>query len=83
MQKQIFISSKLASIGELAAGIAHEINNPLAIINGYREMISSSCEKLNTNDQGLGEAIKEQGLAVNRIKNIVDGLRLFAMNRYN
>ena len=36
LEDQVTRSTKLASIGELAAGIAHEINNPLGIILGFR-----------------------------------------------
>jgi len=41
-QAQLLISEKLASVGKLASGIAHEIGNPLSIISGYLEMISRS-----------------------------------------
>ncbi len=83
MQKQLLISSKLASIGTLAAGIAHEINNPLAIINGYSEILSSSLKKLGIDDQSSFDAIKKQKDGVTRIKNIVNGLRVYArMDEY-
>ena len=39
---QLIISEKLASVGKLAAGVAHEIGNPLSIVNGYLEMVSRS-----------------------------------------
>jgi two-component system, NtrC family, sensor kinase len=39
---QLIISEKLASVGKLAAGVAHEIGNPLSIINGYLEMVAKS-----------------------------------------
>ena len=45
MDKQIVETGKLASVGKLAAGIAHEINNPLAIINeaaGWLKLIIAS-----------------------------------------
>jgi two-component system NtrC family sensor kinase len=39
-QEQLVRTGKLASVGELAAGIAHEIGNPIAVIQGYLEMLS-------------------------------------------
>ena len=38
MEKQLAQADKLASIGELSAGVAHEINNPLGIILGYTQL---------------------------------------------
>ena len=42
MEQQILQADKLASIGQLAAGIAHEINNPLGIILGYTQLLIRS-----------------------------------------
>ncbi|WP_457571798.1 ATP-binding protein [Desulfovulcanus sp.] len=39
MEQQLLQADKLASIGKLAAGIAHEINNPLNIILGYTQLL--------------------------------------------
>ncbi len=39
MEKQLAQADKLASIGQLSAGIAHEINNPLGIILGYTQFL--------------------------------------------
>lgn len=39
MEKQISQADKLASIGQLSSGIAHEINNPLGIILGYTQLL--------------------------------------------
>ena len=44
LRKQVILSEKLASVGLLAAGVAHEINNPLEIIYNYLKYIKVSFE---------------------------------------
>ncbi len=78
IQRQMLQSSKLASIGELAAGVAHEINNPLAIINGNVDLISKILSKEKIENARLNKILVIQNDSVTRIKNIVDGLRSYA-----
>jgi PAS domain S-box-containing protein len=42
MEEQLRLAGRLAAVGELAAGVAHELNNPLAAIQGYSQFLSSS-----------------------------------------
>jgi len=76
-QAQLFHSEKLASIGTLAAGVGHEINNPLTIIRGLVEVLKSRLEGKGTSDE-IGKLLNKQELAVERIARIVSGLRTFA-----
>jgi PAS domain S-box-containing protein len=69
--------SRLAAIGELASGVGHEINNPLAIITGQISLLRSQLEK-NLMGPEPGELINRLGKmekAAGRIKAIVQGLR--------
>ena len=75
LQQQMLHSAKLASIGELAAGIGHEINNPLMIIAGGIEWVAKSFENL---DETTLKIISNQREAVKRIVNIVKGLRTYS-----
>lgn len=74
-QAQLVQSAKLASLGEMAAGVAHEINNPLGIINMAVDMSLIHLKKgaYDLIEQNLG-AIKEQ---IQRTSVIVCHLREF------
>ncbi|MBU4389141.1 MAG: PAS domain S-box protein [Proteobacteria bacterium] len=45
LENQLVNTEKLASMGTLAAGVAHEINNPLGIILGFTDLLLEKCEK--------------------------------------
>lgn len=70
--------SKLASIGELAAGVGHEINNPLSIIMGYVNSAKRNLESDNFNKEKVISYLDKSKIAGDRIGKIVQGLRTFS-----
>jgi two-component system, NtrC family, sensor kinase len=77
MENQLYHTEKLASLGELAAGVAHEINNPLAIILGYSDMLLENLEE-NSKEYKIIKTIERQGF---NCKKIVENLMTFARAR--
>ena len=74
LQAQMVQSEKLASLGQLAAGAAHEINNPLTAILGYSELLADD-EILPDRARATAGKIREQA---RRTKNLVQNLLSFA-----
>jgi two-component system, NtrC family, sensor kinase len=74
MEEQLYHTEKLASLGQLAAGVAHEINNPLAIILGFSDMLLERLDK-NSKEYEMIQTIERQG---NNCKKIVENLMTFA-----
>jgi two-component system NtrC family sensor kinase len=73
-QNEIIRSEKLASVGRLAAGIAHEIGNPLGIILGYLELI----RKEDVNDEEKGDFLNRVESEITRINVIIRQLLDFS-----
>ena len=67
--RRVAQSEKLASLGQLAGGVAHELNNPLTVVMGYAELIEEA---------GSDESIRRSASVIRsesqRMKQIIDGL---------
>jgi PAS domain S-box-containing protein len=75
MQRQLYQSSKMASIGELSAGVAHEINNPLNGIINFAQLLKDEEQPRSEFEQQMIDGIIDEG---QRIAHIVRGLLTFA-----
>lgn len=73
LQAQILQSEKLASIGQLVGGAAHELNNPITAMLGYSDMLLST--RLTAEQQPIAAKI---GQYVRRTKSLVASLISFA-----
>jgi signal transduction histidine kinase len=73
LQAQLVQSEKLASLGQLVGGAAHELNNPLTAILGYSELLTET--PLSIEQQALAQKIAHQ---VRRTKTLVSSLLSFA-----
>ncbi|MFN7494112.1 MAG: ATP-binding protein [Cyclobacteriaceae bacterium] len=87
-QRQLVESEKMASLGQLTAGIAHEINNPINFISGgvqainavTQELMESNArtpEKLESTIRDIQDLMASINNGVNRTTNIISSLKTF------
>ncbi|MCU0596917.1 MAG: ATP-binding protein [Desulfobacterota bacterium] len=85
LDEKLIQSQKLASIGELSAGIGHEINNPLAIISQETEWMQHLAKRIGEGDsKGVAElqdSLKEVLHQVDRCREITQNLLDFARRK--
>jgi PAS domain S-box-containing protein len=92
LQAQLLVTERLISVGTLAAGVAHEINNPLAAVLGNLDWVATRLSRLSdppsgsavaraglvTDVQRLEEAIGQAREAAGRVREIVRDLKMFS-----
>lgn len=77
-------SARFMLIGQMAAGISHEVNNPLAIISGYLSKMKTSIERgdVNSMKENLITMIDKSKKSLERITMIVRGFEFLAKHEY-
>lgn len=81
LEKQIRHSERMAAIGELATGMAHEINQPLNTISLSIDNIIYSIDNKTITDDYLKTKINKVFDNISRIKNIIDHVRTFSRDQ--
>jgi PAS domain S-box-containing protein len=80
-ETQLILSDRMASLGTLAAGVAHELNNPLAAVIMNLELVAQDVAKLKGERQlptELEEMLQDARDGAERLRGIVRDMRLFS-----
>jgi signal transduction histidine kinase len=84
LQEQVLISDRMAYVGTLAAGVAHEINNPLAAICANLELVAAAIDDIATTPGIAGrlddviEEVRDARECAERVRLIVRDLKVFS-----
>jgi two-component system, cell cycle sensor histidine kinase and response regulator CckA len=72
------LSERMVTVGTLVAGIAHEINNPLAYVTANLEVLAEEIRLLPAASPELAQIVSEAREGADRVRKIVRGLKLFS-----
>ncbi|MGD0352538.1 MAG: PAS domain S-box protein [Dehalococcoidia bacterium] len=75
MEQQVLLTNKLASIGELASGVAHELNNPLTTVMGYAQLLIESKDVPEHIKSDLDKVYQESQRAARIVQNLLSFAR--------
>ena len=83
LESKLVASSRLTALGEMAGGVAHEINTPLTIIQMTAETLQSQIDSGSLRPESVARGVHLLEETVTRIARIISGLRTFARNSEN
>ena len=71
-ERKLIQAEKLAAVGEMAAGIAHELNNPLTTVTGFTELVLEDLSDDDENRVDLGLVLREARRARDVVRRLLD-----------
>ncbi len=83
LEARLLVSERMASVGTLAAGVAHEINNPLAYVSANLDFVIGELREMGTSVrrkriEELIEALTEARQGADRVRNVIGDLKTFS-----
>jgi signal transduction histidine kinase len=82
-QAKLVEAIRLAAVGEMAAGVAHEINNPLTIILSSLQKLDRKIKSDSLNNDYLNSTLEKMNISGNRIAKIIKSLKIFSRDGSN